>query len=144
VPGIASWYAILGGWKGTAPAGWSSFNLAKITGLNGTSNAGLVAHRGMQPSQYNSGTDPAFNTVGSCWTNRVAFALFPDAETVTYTGKTASGSNFGMNSSQGSPHAGSCPTLVADGSVRAVAYSVNHDQLCIFWNVNSGLTAVVE
>jgi len=143
--GVGTWMTILGGWRGNGTGmEWASFTLTKVTSMNGTSNTGLVAHRGMQPSQYGAGTDPAFNTVGSCWTNRIAFGLFPDAETVSYTGVSASGHNFGMNNSQGSPHPGACPTLVADGSVRMVNYRVDVNQLCAFWNVNSGITAQLD
>lgn len=143
VPGVDRWMTIMGSWAGGTALRWSVFNLTVVTSLNGTSNSGMLGHRGMRPTDYNSPgvvNDLPLNSVASVWNNRHAFILQQDSE-ANAVGKNASGyASWNSNSVLGSPHPGSCPTLVADGSVRNVAYTVDHNNWCAFWNVNSGIS----
>lgn len=141
--GVDGWTTIMGSWGRNR---WATYNLTIVTTLNGTSNSGMLGHRGMRPSNYNTpgaGNDTALNAAAGVWNNRHAFILQQDSEN-TATGKNASGHAWDSNSILGSPHPSACPTLVADGSVRTVSYTVDHNNWCAFWNVNSGLTLPLD
>ena len=133
-----SWLTVMGSWCGNGR--WSASSLPIVTGLNGTSKTGMLGHRGMRPANYGggSGNDVDLNLLTSVWHNRQAFPLQQDHDSTVVTGKTASNIAWGSNNVLGSPHPGSSPTLVADGSVRMVSYAVDHDVWCGFWNFNSG------
>ncbi|HEX4612270.1 MAG TPA: DUF1559 domain-containing protein [Urbifossiella sp.] len=148
--GVTGWRTILGGYcGGSGNSDWTTYTLTGVSNGNGTSNSGLVAHKGMRPQDYQaavSGSDQTFdNTSYGVWANRSWFSIAADSNTTVLTNNaSAITQNFstdpgnGHGTLQGSPHPGSCPTLVADGSVRLINYNVNFDQLCLFWNPNSG------
>jgi len=141
--GVGGWRTIMGGWCGAGT--WSRYTLSSITNQNGTSSAGLVAHKAMRPQDYQaapSGSDQPFDNVANgVWTNRCWFTIIGDSNTASTTsnasGITHNCNTTGGSASQGSPHPGVCPTLVADGSVRNVSNSVDTNQICLFWNPNS-------
>ncbi|MBN9119562.1 MAG: DUF1559 domain-containing protein [Planctomycetes bacterium] len=146
------WFTIMGGWcasKGKWPPG---FTLTVVSGANGTSNTGLVAHRGLRPANVQSGgrNDFPFDalTGGDAggqpwWTNRAWVGIQQDSDTATFN-KVASGLTLGSDYTQGGAHPGGCPTLLADGSVRTVQYAVNMDLFCGFWNANSGVVGSLD
>jgi prepilin-type N-terminal cleavage/methylation domain-containing protein len=151
-PGVDGWFTIMGGWcasKGKWPPGYT---LTAVTGANGTSNTGLVAHRGLKPLNYTSGgaNDQTFDALTGgdngnqpWWTNRAWVGIQQDSNTATFN-NVASGLALNSNYTQGGPHAGGSPTLLADGSVRSVSYSVNMDLFCGFWNANSGVVGSLD
>jgi prepilin-type N-terminal cleavage/methylation domain-containing protein len=133
-----SWATVMGSWCGNGR--WSVSNISMISGLNGASKTGLLGHRGMRPANYagGSGNDVNINLLTSVWHNRQAFPLQQDDDSSIVTGKTASNVAWGSNNVLGSPHPGACPTLAVDGSVRSVAYNIDPDVWCNFWNFNTG------
>jgi len=136
--GVGSWMTILGGWVNTNQQ-WSKYNLGSIP--NGSSNSGLVAHRGLKPTNYRggAGNDQNFDSVNDVWTNRCWFTILADSNTATTT-QCASGITHDSNSTQGSSHTGGAPTLNGDGSVRMLNYATDPNMMCIYWNANSGQT----
>jgi prepilin-type N-terminal cleavage/methylation domain-containing protein len=138
--GVGGWMTIMGGWCASTGT-WSHYSLTTLTNANGASNAGLVAHRGLKPSNYQggSGNDQFFDSVDDVWTNRCWFNILQDSDTATTTAD-ASGIAQDSNSTQGSSHPNGAPTLVADGSVRILSYSTDSDTMCLFWNPNSRQT----
>jgi prepilin-type N-terminal cleavage/methylation domain-containing protein/prepilin-type processing-associated H-X9-DG protein len=147
-----NWYTIMGGWC-ASKGKWPNYTLTTVTSANGTSNTGLVAHRGARPSTYTSGAgrnDQFFYAVTGgdagaqpWWTTRAWVGIQADSDTATFN-KVASGLTLNSDWTQGSPHSGGCPTLLADGSVRNVQYSVNMDLFCGFWNANSGVVGNLD
>lgn len=141
--GVGSWRTIMGGWCGAGS--WSSYTMATLTNQNGTSNSGLVAHRSLNTSNYNTptGNDQIFSSVNGVWANRCWFNILPDSPNGSTT-QCASGYNQVVQDTTGSGHPGGAPMLVADGSVRQINYNVAPDMLCLFWNPNSGQSPIVD
>ncbi|WP_086026090.1 DUF1559 family PulG-like putative transporter [Zavarzinella formosa] len=148
--GVTGWYTIMGGWcssQGRWPVG---FTLGTIT--NGTSNTGLVCHRGLKPSLYTTGgvNDMLFDALTGgdsgnqpWWTNRSWIGIQGDSNTATFN-NVASGLTLDSNYTQGSNHTGVSPTSCADGSVRNIRFTVDMNYFCGFWNANSGVTGNVD
>ncbi|MFO0864001.1 MAG: DUF1559 domain-containing protein [Gemmataceae bacterium] len=142
--GVGGWRTIMGGWCGGGGS-WSGYTMATLTTLNGTSNAGLVAHRSLSTNNYNAptGNDQLFNSVSGVWSNRCWFNILPDSPSGSTT-QCASGISQSVSDTTGSGHPGGAPMLVADGSVRQINYNVSPDMLCLFWNANSGQMPQVD
>ena len=140
--GVGGWMTIMGGWCG-GNSTWAAYTMVTVT--NGTSNTGLVCHRGIKPTHYltGSGNDVNFDSTAGVWANRCWFNVLRDSDTNTTTA-CASGITQDSDSTQGSSHIGGCPVLVADGSVRSYSYTADSNQQCLFWNANSGATGNVE
>jgi prepilin-type N-terminal cleavage/methylation domain-containing protein len=146
-PGVNGWFTIMGGWVVSRNQWATAYTLATIP--NGTSNTGMVAHRGLRPADYFTGTgrnDQTFDalTGGDAgnqpwWTNRAWVGIQRDDNSATFN-RVASGLTLGSDYTQGSAH-GALPTLSADGSVRNISYSVDMDAYCAYWNGNSGITS---
>ena len=132
----------MGGWCG-GNGRWSNYTLATIT--NGSSNTGLVCHRGLKPANYSggAGNDQNFDSVNGVWANRCWFNVLADHNT-NVTTACASGIVQDSNSTSGSPHPGNCPVLVGDGTVRNYSYQADPNMQCAFWNANSEIAANVE
>ena len=135
-PGVTTWLTVMGGWCNTTQS-WSNYSMVLIS--NGTSNTGLVCHRGTKPQDYGGtgGNDQNFDQPNGVWSDRCWFAIQQDSNTAT-NNQDASGNVMDSNSMQGSPHPGGAPTLAADGSVKLVSYTTDPNMMCIFWNANSG------
>jgi len=140
--GISNWRTVMGSW-GSA-SGWCNSSLSIITSANGTSNTGMLGHRGMKPSQYNGGGGSDLSATGNVWDNRNNYVIFQDSDTKTNAGLTQGPQVWSSNECLGSSHTSGCPTLSADGSVRMVNYNVNLDMWCAYWNYNSGITAKLD
>ena len=135
-PGVTGWMTVMGGWCGSNSQ-WSHYNLTSIS--NGTSNTGLVCHRGTKPQDYagTGGNDQNFDYPTGVWSDRCWFNILQDSNTATTTA-CASGITQDCNSTQGSSHPSGAPTLSGDGSVRTLAYGTDPNMMCIYWNANSG------
>jgi prepilin-type N-terminal cleavage/methylation domain-containing protein len=147
-----TWFTVMGGWCASKSKWPPSFTLTAITNANGTSNSALVAHRGLKPQLYATGgvNDFPFDALTGgdsgrqpWWTNRAWIGIQQDSNTATFN-NVASGLTLDSNYTQGSPHPSGCPTLLVDGSVRVILYSVNMDLFCGFWNVNSGVVGNLD
>ncbi len=145
--GVDTWFTIMGGWCASRAKWPPAYTMTTVTNANGTSNTGLVAHRGLRPANVQAGgrNDFPFEalTGGDAgaqpwWTNRAWVGIQPDSDTATFN-RVASGLALTSDYTQGSAHTGGCPTLLADGSVRNISYGVNMDIFCGFWNANSGV-----
>ena len=72
---------------------------------NGTSNTGLVAHRGTKPQDYAGGgaNDQDFDQPSGVWSDRCWFNILQDSNTMT-TNQDANNLAQDSDSTQGSSH----------------------------------------
>jgi prepilin-type N-terminal cleavage/methylation domain-containing protein len=152
ITGNDKWYTIMGGWVSSKSTWVPAFTMSQITSANGTANTGMIAHRGLKPSQIAGGgrNDFAFDAITggdaggqAWWTNRAWVGIQADSDTAMFN-KVASGLSLSSDYTQGSSHTGVCPTACADGSIRNIRFSVDMDAFCGFWNANSGVVGSVE
>ena len=124
-----------------------NLTLTTVSGGNGTSNVGMITHKGMKPSQYGvpgsagHNSDMTIDRTDNVFANRVAYVMQQDNNTTT---QTSGGYAYGSDEMSGSPHSGAMPVAVADGSVRMILYSVDHINLTHFWNYNTGAVALMQ
>jgi prepilin-type N-terminal cleavage/methylation domain-containing protein/prepilin-type processing-associated H-X9-DG protein len=96
--------------------------LTVVTGLAGTSNTLLLAHKVMQPANYNggSGTDPGYAYITTSF-DHMRWADGYGGGASAGLGYTPDGPNVDENHF-GGPHTGGSPVLYADGSVQQYTY----------------------
>jgi prepilin-type N-terminal cleavage/methylation domain-containing protein len=128
----------------------SGVDLARVSTADGASNTFLLAHKLLRPSDYNSPTadtdwmQPAIagsGPTGGGWNYdhyRCPYGLGPDSDTVDLSREANCASWYTPTTSHhmGSPHPGTMPVALADGSVRSVSLSIN-GQVCgylWYWN----------
>ncbi len=152
IAGVDGWFTIMGGWVSSKGKWAPAYTLSAISNANGTANTGMAAHRGLRPANYASGgrNDQLLDALTGgdggnqpWWTNRAWVGIQADSDTATFN-KVASGLTLTSEFTQGGPHTGVAPTLVADGSVRAVRFSVDMNLFCGFWNANSGVVGNLD
>jgi len=142
----SGWYTIIAGYTGNGT--WKNANLAQVSNNNGTSNSGLICHRGVRPKNTTGGDENDFlydNGVGGSgnsgvWTNKTDFKIMQDSNTLNDP-PAASGTQWPSSYSQGGPHPSACPSLNADGSVRTLSYAPDVVNWTYYWNYNSGTNA---
>ena len=146
-PTTQGWFTIIAGYTGTGSV-WHNVTLTGVTNANGTSNCGLICHKGVKPSGWTaavgtSANDWNFDYSGGnslVWSNKTDWKIQQDSNTALDP-PAASGAQWGSDSSQGGPHTGGCPTLNADASVRFLSYNADLVNLTYYWNYNSGISA---
>jgi prepilin-type N-terminal cleavage/methylation domain-containing protein len=151
--GDPGWRSVLGGpiWEPVLPPtgalvnGYAGCSLPWVTAADGASNTLMLSHKALRPSWYNAG---GFRMHDGSWSYEMAdhtrnpIAVTRDAEEhVVYIQPAAWPDNAGNHSVEsffGSPHPGAMPSLYADGSVRALAYTVDQVILPKLWSWNDG------
>jgi prepilin-type N-terminal cleavage/methylation domain-containing protein/prepilin-type processing-associated H-X9-DG protein len=136
-------------------------SLKKITGLDGTSNTTLLAHKGVNPQKRNilpiiccTGSSPSDNVSGNIVSSNGVQPANPDGYfTDPYRYNQFRGDSngdqdwlFRSDYSTGgdftrwwtTPHSGTMPCLFADGSVRMVSTSVNSNITIRLFAYNDG------
>src|SRR4051794_14486324 len=96
-------------------AAWHVTTLTAVSNANGTSNSGLICHRGLKPSEYtlpigggNVWTDWNFDYSGGnggVWSNKTEYKIQQDSETGVDP-PSASGGQWPSEWSQGGSHGG--------------------------------------
>jgi hypothetical protein len=138
-------------WNGSVQTRGQGASLGAITNADGTSNTLLLAHKGMDPQNYGLiNTGSGSQDRGWAWTSgtgnyqqhfRCAVGGFnPDKNggwTTTCTGTSAITTSDQIHSS---PHPNAMPCLFADGTGRAVAYSIDPTICSYLWFWNDGQT----
>jgi prepilin-type processing-associated H-X9-DG protein len=142
-------------------------SLANVTSADGTSNTLLLAHKGMDPSGYTTGTASGDDLTWAypvLWPPRPNPTPFPTYYNYQHfrspygfvqdTGVVPCGTGIGgyqaspdysnMVHSMASPHPGAMPAVFADGSVRGITYSINNTICSWLWFYNDGVTVTLN
>jgi hypothetical protein len=142
----------------SAPGGsrriFGGVGLAQVSVLDGTSNTLLVGHKGLAPKYYQGGsptipwntppyrTDVTWAALSTPGTHDTAYVHHRDPRHVVQdTNDEAQLFGWwgtGMEGLIGSPHTGSMPALLADGSVRGLGYTAHGDVTWRLWSYNEG------
>jgi prepilin-type N-terminal cleavage/methylation domain-containing protein/prepilin-type processing-associated H-X9-DG protein len=127
--------------------------LTAVTNTDGTSNTLMLAHKGMLPAQYTTGTAPAD---GLSWAFPLMYGSYNYQHIrspygfVQDTAKLPCGTGIGgyqnstaysdMTHSMASAHPGAMPVVFADGSARAISYTIDNTVCSYLWFFNDGQT----
>jgi prepilin-type N-terminal cleavage/methylation domain-containing protein len=123
---------ILGAYSAKKPT------LEQITDADGTANTILLAHKGMRPQDYDSGSGGSTNDDSWFSTNpydhhRSAFYCVQDTNDPPVPGL------YEMWDVMGGPHRNVSPTLFADGSVRNISYGLSTEVCGALWTWDDGI-----
>ncbi len=157
-PGV-HWLAILGGpyvRSSVVHAERSYFgvSLATVSGSDGSSNTLLLAHKGLAPKCYTSGspvipwnsppyrTDVSWAALSTPGSNDTIYEHRRDARHLVRDTNDQSQFyawwGYGMEGLLGSPHPSSMPCLFSDGSIRNLHYAAGTEVLPRLWAWNDG------
>jgi type II secretory pathway pseudopilin PulG len=160
----ASWYAntgaaptrwtVLSGayydWVASTPKARTSLpNLAQVSNADGTSNTLLMAHKGMDPTNYSSTTSPGddrswahpFLHTPTNWNYqhfRCPYGFAQDGAGAAALETLCGGTPPSHVHVFASPHPGTMPALVADGGVRLVSFTISKANAEFLWYWNDG------